>query len=220
MNVLEESRVYSILFIICLLYLYLKVTVMDTLSHEGIPLADLLPLGQTLLKSKCGSKKTETGGTNVTANEINAIIDSDCESLVSSYNDDSDADPSNKPGECHVRKCKQDIFAACDLLLCSYHFVDDTVGCEHTKLKTWREISVSGAGSLEIEDSVAVSHVIAPEAFTVEGAPKEVMTQKTPKTNKYKEAKQKRNCGEEYVRPKTKMTVNARKMGKACVAES
>ncbi|KAK3708488.1 hypothetical protein RRG08_053069 [Elysia crispata] len=196
---------------------------MDTSSNKDMLLADLLPLGQTLLKSKCGSKKTEPGGTNVTANEIDAIIDSDCESLVSSYNYDSDTDPSYKPGVCHVRKCKQDIFAACVgcyLLLCSDHFVDDTLGCEHTKLKTWKEISVSGAGSLEIEDSVAVSHVVAPEAFTVEGAPKEVMTQKAPKTNKYKEAKQKRNCVEEYVRPKTKITVNARKMGKACVAES
>ena len=48
------------------------------------------------------------------------------------------------------------------------------------------EISVSGAGKLVIENSVAVSHVVAPEAFTVEGAPKEVVIQKAPKTNKNK----------------------------------
>ncbi|GFO07126.1 hypothetical protein PoB_003363100 [Plakobranchus ocellatus] len=71
------------------------------------------------------------------------------------------------------------------------------------------------------EDFVAVGHVVIPEALTVENAPKEAPPQKiSQKKNKYKEAKQKRSRGEEYVRPKTNLHVDTRKMDKACVVES
>ena len=59
-----------------------------------------------------------------------------------------------------------------------------------------------------------------PENFTVEGAPKEITTQKLKKTNKQKEAKRKRSRGEEYLSPNTNKLVGDRKMGEGCQSSS
>ena len=58
-------------------------------------------------------------------------LESDYE--LSDY-EDSDADPTFKPGKCQARRCKEDLFAACErcnILLCYDHFTEDTDSCDH-----------------------------------------------------------------------------------------
>ena len=56
----------------------------------------------------------------------------------------------------------------------------------------------------------------SPEHFTVEGSAKEIMTPKTPKINRQKQAKQRRNSGQDYISPNTKKTVPKRELKPRC----
>ena len=189
-----------------------KIMEVDTSSDDDMPLADLLPLASSS-KLKLSDSKT---------NETSEIGTSESDYELSDY-DDSDADPTFKPGRCQARRCKEDLFAACErcnILLCYNHFTEDTDSCDHGRppkvMKSMKKRTT------EEPQFVAVGYQIVtqPENFTVEGAPKEITTQKLKKTNKQKEAKRKRARGEEYLSPNTKKLVGDRKMGVGCQSSS
>ncbi|GFN78536.1 hypothetical protein PoB_000504200 [Plakobranchus ocellatus] len=48
--------------------------------------------------------------------------------------DDSDADPEYKPGQCEVKRCREEVWAACEnclMLVCYDHCIEDIDSCEH-----------------------------------------------------------------------------------------
>lgn len=54
------------------------------------------------------------------------------------YPKDSDADSEFNPGVCEVRRCKEDVWAACEeceILLSYDHFLEEVKACEHGKEK-------------------------------------------------------------------------------------
>ncbi|GFO46000.1 hypothetical protein PoB_007250500 [Plakobranchus ocellatus] len=47
--------------------------------------------------------------------------------------DDSDADPGYKPGQCTVKRCREDVWAACEnclMRVCYDHCIEDIDSCE------------------------------------------------------------------------------------------
>lgn len=78
-----------------------------------------------------------------------------------------------------------------------HSIIGDSTHCEIVIPTHSENVAQSRSGDLD--------HL--PEHFTVEGSAKEIVTPKTPKINKQKQAKQKRNRGEEYVSPNTKKTI-------------
>ena len=60
-------------------------------------------------------------------------VDSDDMSVDMSISG-SDGDPDYTPGECEVRRCKQEVFAACtecEIFLGYNHMVEDVISCDH-----------------------------------------------------------------------------------------
>ncbi|GFN97098.1 hypothetical protein PoB_002360400 [Plakobranchus ocellatus] len=48
--------------------------------------------------------------------------------------DNSDADPEYKPGQCEVKHCREEVWAACEnclMLVCYDHCIEDIDSCEH-----------------------------------------------------------------------------------------
>ena len=82
-------------------------------------------------------------------------VDSDDMSVDMSISD-SDGDPDYTPGECEVRRCKQEVFAACtecEILLCYDHKVEDVISCdqhEKKKRKTVKRSKTKGSGKTSL----------------------------------------------------------------------
>lgn len=150
---------------------------------------------------------------------------------------DSDQDPEFNVGVCEVRKCKEEVWAAChecEILVCFDHFNEDISSCwEHGKTKKRKQNERPGDSKTNKQSTAAaneqcdsVDHLnstelgenvnMQPEQFIVEGSAKESKVQRTVKINKQVEAKAKRNRGEEYISPSTKKKVPQKEMKPRC----
>ena len=131
--------------------------------------------------------------------------------------------PNYTPGECEVRRCKQEVFPACtecEILLCYDHMVEDVISCDQHGKKKRKTVKRS-----KTKDAVKPVSIVSeevdlnmerPENYTVEGSGKEVIRAKKVKSKKQKEAKTKRGLGQEYISRKTKKTVPSKQMGARC----
>lgn len=118
--------------------------------------------------------------------------------------DDSDADPTF--GVCEVRKCKEDVWAACDrcqALVCFNHFHDD-VSFQHSKTKgPPAYFIVNSTFEFEVQKTAASTDIVTsgttiervPESFLMDGEPREVEIVKKRRSNTQKMAKVLRNSG-------------------------
>ena len=203
-------------------------------DSDNSPLEDEVPLSK--LRKKLVANKTAT-------QEEPDIVDM---TFDNEDFDDSDNDPNFAPGLCELKKCKEEVFAACHIclkLLCYDHFIEEITSCnEHGKSVPMKTPGQKDTGSLQtsvttllsVEDSVHQEHTNSgnetnceltaqslntrtPESFEVEGSAREGLPKKRKRVNKKKEAKQKRQSGQEYISEKTKRVVPARKMKKGCV---
>ena len=158
--------------------------------------------------------------------------------IVSDY--DSDKDPEFETGICEIRRCKDEVWAAChkcEILLCNDHFLEEVSSCRQhgkttrkrkrkrkTKLQTPEVSEITTdlvqekeSGTVVVEQSQHnVFQKQSPEEYIVEGSGKEVRIEKRPKINKQKDAKKKRQLGKEYTSVKTKKVVPAKKIKPRC----
>ncbi|CAG9768645.1 unnamed protein product [Ceutorhynchus assimilis] len=167
---------------------------------------------------------------NVDSDKENSFID-DYASPSDDY--DSDADPPF--GQCHVKTCKGEVFAAChrcDFLLCFDHFNEDVENCKYHGINTVYNTGKAGPNrcrkALDKKALLQVSSQISqqnkektkivehPEGYLVEGASEERTIAKKKRINKSKEAKLLRNSGQEYFSLKTKKKIPARQIKERC----
>ncbi|GFO44602.1 LOW QUALITY PROTEIN: scavenger receptor sr-c-like protein [Plakobranchus ocellatus] len=122
----------------------------------------------------CSARRLRLGGSTV--GKAKGVVRPPSPGELSSsdeFVDDEDADPDYQQGICEVRRCKEEVWAACDqclLLMCYDHFLEE-VACENhgnmDKIKN-RKKKASKAGRCEKEDNAMECSQPAPGEDTTE----------------------------------------------------
>lgn len=111
---------------------------------------------------------------------------------------ETDADRDNNPRSCEHPNCSSEIFSSCNclkILLCFEHF--------------------------EADNNCRFHEDVNPEVlFPVEGSPREVPLRRVKRINTYKLAKEQKNKGQCYVRPKTMNVMPPKMLGPRCKGET
>lgn len=151
------------------------------------------------------------GGATVFLNDrLPEESESDTDDVIDSYlGNISDHEDPTYVQTCEAIRCKGEVFAACHIclkLLCFNHFEKYIDSCtSHNKTCKKKNAAIHNIKKNK------------PEDFILEGERKEnEMAVKDHGVNKYKLAKKLRDMGKEYVRPKTGVTVAARKLKERC----